>query len=124
VVGLKGCSEAPKVSSTTRGLPDGKIPTTGSPTTEDIGQAEQFAFSVVQGRPTNVAKCICAPTRAGELEVLSHEVRAKETRLLTFRDPPPPPWHSRTDFEKDAQGLLHRHGSMQNRRYGIVKHPF
>ena len=26
--------------------------TTGSPTTEDIGQAEQFAFSMVQGRPT------------------------------------------------------------------------
>jgi hypothetical protein len=34
------------------GLPDGKMPTTGSPTTRDIGQAEQFAFSVVQGRPT------------------------------------------------------------------------
>jgi hypothetical protein len=28
------------------------MPTTGSPTTEDIGQAEQFAFSVVQGRRT------------------------------------------------------------------------
>ena len=52
MVGLKGCSEAPKVSSTTRGLPGGKMPTTGSPTTEDIGQAEQFAFSVVQSRPT------------------------------------------------------------------------
>jgi hypothetical protein len=25
---------------------------TGSPTTEDIGQAEQFALSVVQSRPT------------------------------------------------------------------------
>jgi hypothetical protein len=28
------------------------MPTTDSTTTEDIGQAEQFAFSVVQGRPT------------------------------------------------------------------------
>ena len=26
--------------------------TTGSPTTEDIGQAEQFALSLVQSRPT------------------------------------------------------------------------
>jgi hypothetical protein len=52
VVGLKGCSEAPKVSSTTGGLPDGKIPTTGSTITEVIGQAEQFAFSVGQSRPT------------------------------------------------------------------------
>jgi hypothetical protein len=28
------------------------MPTTGSPTTEDIGQAEQFAFRVVQSRST------------------------------------------------------------------------
>ena len=28
------------------------MPTTDSTTTEDIGQAEQFAFSVVQGSPT------------------------------------------------------------------------
>ena len=28
------------------------MPTTGSTTTEDIGQVEQFAFSVVQSRPT------------------------------------------------------------------------
>jgi hypothetical protein len=47
VVGLKGCSEAPKVLSTTMGLADGKMPTTGSTTTEDIVQAEQLAFSVV-----------------------------------------------------------------------------
>jgi hypothetical protein len=52
VVGLKGCSEAPKVSSITGGLPGGKMLTTGSTTTEDIGQAEQVALSVVQGRPT------------------------------------------------------------------------
>jgi hypothetical protein len=85
-LGLKGCSEAPKVSSTTRGLPDGKMPTTGSPITEVIGQAEQFAFSVMKGRPTHVATCICASTRAWELEVLSHEVRAKATRPLTRQD--------------------------------------
>jgi len=47
VVGLKGCSEAPKVSSTTRGLPGGKIPTTGSNTIEDIAQPVLFASSVV-----------------------------------------------------------------------------
>jgi len=47
VVGLKGCSEAPKISSTTMSLPGGKMPTTGSTTTEDIGQAEQVALSVV-----------------------------------------------------------------------------
>src|SRR5215217_5974650 len=46
-VGPKDCLEARRISSTTRGLLDGKIPTTGSPITEDIGQAEQFAFSVV-----------------------------------------------------------------------------
>jgi hypothetical protein len=63
---------------------------TGSTTTKDIGQAEQFALSVVQSRPTHVATCICAPTRAWELEVLSHEVRAKETRPPTSRDPPLP----------------------------------
>ena len=28
------------------------MPTTGSTTTEDIGQAEQFALSLVQSRPT------------------------------------------------------------------------
>jgi hypothetical protein len=28
------------------------MPTTGSPTTGDIAQAEQFALSVVQSRPT------------------------------------------------------------------------
>jgi hypothetical protein len=49
------------------------MPTTGSPTTEVIGQAEQFALSVVQSRPTQCRHtCICAPTRAWELEGLSH----------------------------------------------------
>src|SRR5829696_463198 len=36
---------------------------------------------------------------------------------------PPPPCHSRTDFENDALSLLHRQGSMQNRKYATVKHP-
>src|SRR5215203_5926570 len=51
-VGLRDSSETRKHSSTTRGLPGGKTPTTGSTTIEDIGQAEQVAFSVVQSRPT------------------------------------------------------------------------
>jgi hypothetical protein len=59
VVGLKGCSEAPEVSSTTRGLPGGKMPTTGSPTTEDIEQAGLFAFSVVLGARLHAAMCMC-----------------------------------------------------------------
>lgn len=52
MVGLKDCLEARRVSSTTRDLLDGKMPRTGSTSTEDIAQAKQFAFSVVQGRPT------------------------------------------------------------------------
>src|SRR5215217_9791773 len=38
-VGLRDSSETRKPSSETRGLPGGKMPTTGSPTTEDIGLA-------------------------------------------------------------------------------------
>ena len=102
MVGLKGCSEAPKpkVSSTTMGLPDGKMPTTGSPTTEDIGQAEQFALSVVQGRPTQCRDvslrsdmCLgtrgtftpkCERKRRGYLLVKTHPYPS--IRELTLRD--------------------------------------
>ena len=42
-VGLKDCSEARKHSYTTMGLAGGRMPATGSTTTRDIGQAEQFA---------------------------------------------------------------------------------
>jgi predicted flavoprotein YhiN len=52
VVGLRDSWATLKVSSTTMGLPGGKMPKTGSPTTRDIAQAEQFALSVVQSRPT------------------------------------------------------------------------
>jgi hypothetical protein len=52
VVGLRDSWATPNVSSTTVGLPGGKMPKTGSITTRDIGQAEQFAFSVVHRRPT------------------------------------------------------------------------
>jgi hypothetical protein len=52
VVGLRDSWATPNVSSTTVGLPGGKMPTTGLITTRDIGQAEQFAFSVVHRRPT------------------------------------------------------------------------
>jgi hypothetical protein len=102
VVGLKGCSEAPKVSSTTGGLPDGKILTTGSPTTEVIGQAEQFAFSLVQGRPTQCRHvylrsdaCLgtretftpkCERKRRGYLLVKTHPFPS--IRELTVRDAP------------------------------------
>ena len=62
MVGLRGRSEAPKVSSTRGGLPGGKMPTTGSPTTEDIEQAGLFAFSVVLGARLHAAMCMCSPT--------------------------------------------------------------
>ena len=52
MVGLRDSWATPNVSSTTVGLPGGKMPKTGSITTRDIGQAEQFAFSVVHRRPT------------------------------------------------------------------------
>jgi hypothetical protein len=61
VVGLKVCSEAPKISSTTGGLPDGKLPTTGSPITEDIGQAEQFALRKGNSRASGEGKTL-SPT--------------------------------------------------------------
>ena len=51
-VGPRDSSETRKHSFATRGLPGGKMPTTGSTTIEDIGQAEQVAFSVVHCRPT------------------------------------------------------------------------
>src|ERR687889_2474164 len=41
--GLRDSSETRKPLSTTRVLPDGRIPTTGSPITEDIGQAGLLA---------------------------------------------------------------------------------
>src|SRR5215217_6027237 len=47
-VGLRDSSETRKPSSATRGLPGGQLPTTGSPTTEDIGQAGLFASSHVR----------------------------------------------------------------------------
>src|SRR5215218_10805660 len=53
-VGLRDSSETRKHSSATRGLPGGKIPTTGSTTTEDIGQAGLFASSVAQSRPSTI----------------------------------------------------------------------
>ena len=52
MVGLRDSWAALNVSSTTVGLPGGKMPKTGSTTTRDIVQAEQFALSVVQSRPT------------------------------------------------------------------------
>src|SRR5215203_6488096 len=51
-VGLRDSSETRKPSSATRDLPDGKMPTTGSPTTEDIGQAGLVASSVALSRPS------------------------------------------------------------------------
>src|SRR5215212_9895528 len=51
-VGLRDSSETRKHSSATRGLPGGRMPKTGSPTTEDIGQAGLFASSVAQSRPS------------------------------------------------------------------------
>src|ERR671920_539218 len=50
-VGLRDSSETRKPSSATRGLPDGKMPTTGSTTIEDIGQAGLLASSEAQSRP-------------------------------------------------------------------------
>jgi hypothetical protein len=55
-VGLRDSSATQKHSSATRGLPGGKIPTTGSPTTEDIGQAGLFASSIAQSRPARTKK--------------------------------------------------------------------
>src|SRR5215212_4436997 len=46
-VGLRDSWEAPIASSTTMGLPGGKIPTTGSNTTEDIAQPALYASRVV-----------------------------------------------------------------------------
>jgi hypothetical protein len=51
-VGLRDSWGALKVSSITMGLADGSMPATGSPTTRDIGQAEQFAINVVLGCQT------------------------------------------------------------------------
>src|SRR5919112_5162566 len=50
--GLRDSSETRKPSSATRGLPGGRIPTTGSPITEDIAQAGLFASNVAQSRPS------------------------------------------------------------------------
>ena len=102
MVGLKGCSEAPRVSSTTMGLQGGKMPTTGSTTIRGIGQAEQFALSVVQGRPTQCRyvylcsdTCLgtrgtftpkCERKRRGYLLVKTHPYPS--IRELTLRDAP------------------------------------
>src|SRR5215210_7318114 len=51
-VGPRDSSEARNRSTATRDLPDGKMPTTGSPTTEDIEQVGLFAISELLGRPT------------------------------------------------------------------------
>jgi hypothetical protein len=51
-VGLRESSEARNRSTATRDLSDGKMPTTGSPTTEDIEQVGLFAISEWLGRPT------------------------------------------------------------------------
>ena len=57
MVGLRDSWATLKVSSTTRGLPGGKMAQTGSTTTRDIEQAEHFALSVVQRRPTQF-RCV------------------------------------------------------------------
>ncbi|MDQ3911032.1 MAG: hypothetical protein M3305_04510, partial [Actinomycetota bacterium] len=58
-----------KASSTTVVLAGGKMPTTGSPTTEDIGQAEQFAFraSVVAVESSGVSSRHCLQRPAHRL---------------------------------------------------------
>jgi hypothetical protein len=117
VVGLRGCWEAPIASSTTMGLPDGKIPTTGSPTTEVIRQAEQFAFSVVQGRPTQcrhvyLRSDTCLGTRG------TFTPKCERKRRGTYSSRPTLPLDTRIDSERYALAVR-RSGFTQDERGGL-----
>jgi hypothetical protein len=91
VVGLRDSWEAPKVSSITMCLPDRKMPTTGSPTTEVIGQAEQFALSVVQSRPTQCRYVyLRSDTRLGTRGTFTPNCERKRRSYLLVKTHPYP----------------------------------
>ena len=88
MVGLKDASEARTVSSTTKALPGGKIPTRGSTSTGGIEQAGPFAPSVVQSRPSQHRPVDVRPDSYAAYEVtVPPGGRTKENRPLTFRAP-------------------------------------
>jgi hypothetical protein len=52
------------------------MPTTGWPTTKDIGQAGLFASSVAQSRPSTIlGECSCRPTRTIKIAVLGERLK-------------------------------------------------
>jgi hypothetical protein len=76
--------------------------TTGSPTTEDIGQAEQFALSVVQGRPTQCRHVyLRSETHLGTRGTFTPKCERKRRGHLLFATHPLP-LDSRIDSERYA----------------------
>jgi hypothetical protein len=112
VVGLRDSWEAPKVSSTTRSLPDGKMPTTGSPITEVIGQAELFALSVVQGRPTQCRYVyLRSDTCLGTRGTFTPKCERKRRGYLLLRTHPHPSIRELTNrLWEILLGRLREHG--------------
>jgi hypothetical protein len=105
VVGLRDSWEAPKVSSTTRVLPGGKIPTTGSTTTEDIGQAEQVAFRVVQGRPTQCRHVyLRSDTCLGTRGTFTRSASERDAATYLSRPTPTPRFANRSAQRRTVGG--------------------
>ena len=67
------------------------MPTTGSTTTEDIGQAEQFALSVVQRRPTQCRHVyLCSDTCLGTRGTFTPNCERKRRGYLLIKTHPYP----------------------------------
>ena len=67
------------------------MPTTGSPTTEVIGQAEQFALSVVQSRPTECRHVyLRSDTHLGTRGTLTPKCERKRRGYLLLKHHPYP----------------------------------